>query len=296
MSYPRSMTGFGRGDHEEAGRSWTVEIKSVNHRFLDTKVKMSREFTALEERIKGQVAQAFSRAHVDVLITVTGSSSQDTRLEVNKNLARQYSNTLLELRKELGLNPDNDSLMPLVATFPEVISSVKLEEDAEQSWPQLQTALQAALAQSERMRQQEGANLCTDLLTRLEEFAAIVNDIAQHIPELVALRQANLKEKINKLLGEIDLDPMRLAQEVAILTDKADVTEELVRLQSHIDQFKHFLASNEPTGRKLDFLLQEFLREVNTLASKISNSSVAHQSVELKNIIEKLREQAQNLE
>ncbi len=296
MSFPRSMTGFGRGDSEAHGQTWTVEIKSVNHRFLDLKMKMPRELSALEERIKKSVASVFSRAHVDVIITVSGTDQTSNQLSVNTALAREYSHTLIDLRKQLGLTHDNDSLISLVATFPGVISQEKKEADIEQSWQRLQPALDMALANSLTMREQEGANLAADLLERLETFAATVSTIEQQIPEIVALRQENLHDKINKLLDGMDIDPMRLAQEVVIMTDKADVTEEMVRLASHISQFKNFLSSDEPTGRKIDFLLQEFLREVNTLASKISNASVAHKSVEMKNDIEKIREQVQNLE
>ena len=296
MSYPRSMTGFGRGSHEQNGQTWIVEVKSVNHRFLDIKVKLPREFLSLEERIKKEVTVFFSRGHVDVVITISGQDATAGSLTVNTSLARQYAHTLLDLRRELGIGTENDSLIPLVAAFPDVISQRSAQTDEQQSWQRLAPALAMALEQSRVMREDEGRNLAADLTARLGSFAATLTQVEEKIPELIRLRQQNLHDKISALLADIDLDPQRLAQEVAIMTDKADVTEEVVRLKSHISQFSHFLQSDEPTGRKLDFLLQEFLREVNTLASKIANASVAHQSVEMKNEIEKIREQVQNLE
>lgn len=296
MSFPRSMTGFGRGDVESAGQSWTVEVKSVNHRFLDIKVKAPREYLALEEKIKKITANFFSRGHVDVIITVSGTAPGSQSLCVNQALAREYANSLIDLRRTLGIGTDNDDLLSLVATYPEVISQTKQPADMEQSWQHLRPALELALTNSRAMREEEGANLAHDLKDRLQSFNSTLTVIKEQIPELIKLRQSNLQEKITALLTDVELDPARLAQEVAIMTDKADVTEEIVRLASHISQFNAFLEDDEACGRKLDFLLQEFLREVNTLASKIANASIAHLSVDMKNEIEKIREQVQNLE
>jgi uncharacterized protein (TIGR00255 family) len=146
------------------------------------------------------------------------------------------------------------------------------------------------------MREREGLSLKNDLLTRLDFLAATKEQVKEKIPELTALKQASLQERVAKLANDIDIDPSRIVQEIAIIADKADVTEELVRLTSHIDQFRHFLEQQEPVGRRLDFLLQELLREINTMASKISDAGIAHQAVELKNELEKMREQVQNLE
>lgn len=296
MSYPRSMTGFGRGNQENQGQTWTVEVKSVNHRFLDIKIKLPREFLALEEQIKKMATTYFSRGHVDIIITVSGADPSANTLHVNHTLAREYTNSLIDLRRTLGIGTDHDTLLSLVATFPEVISQDKQPAEIDESWLRLYPALKMALANSRAMREEEGENLATDLKTRLTAFSATLAQIKEKIPELIQLRQNNLKEKITALLTDVEIDPSRLAQEVAIMTDKADVTEEVVRLDSHISQFTAFLNRDEPSGRKLDFLLQEFLREVNTLASKIANATVAHLSVEMKNEIEKIREQVQNLE
>ncbi len=296
MSYPRSMTGFGRGDNEIDNHTWSVEIKSVNHRFCDIKIKMPRQLFALEDRIKKEISQSFSRGHVDVIITSSGTMAAGSHLEVDHSLASQYKDCLVELGTHLDLTCDPTTILKLVSTYPQVIRTVDSEADAETLWQQLQPAIDQACTSSLAMRVQEGTNLKEDLLQRLDSFAATVEAIKDKTPELLALRTTNLEEKLAKRLEGIDIDPARLAQEVVILADKADVTEEVVRLDSHISQFRTFLDSEEATGRRLDFLLQEFLREINTLASKISTSSVAHQTVELKNEMEKMREQVQNLE
>ncbi|MCI5222148.1 MAG: DUF1732 domain-containing protein, partial [Candidatus Electrothrix sp. AR4] len=177
-----------------------------------------------------------------------------------------------------------------------IITVQEQNPDIDQEWPSLEEAVHSALAECIRMREQEGSSLKDDLLNRLDNFSAIVKEIEGVIPQVLEQRQQELKKRVAKLLDGLDIDPARLAQETAIMADKADVTEEVVRLASHIAQFSCFLEHDEAVGRRLDFLLQEFLREVNTLASKISNSAIAHLGVEMKNEIEKLREQVQNIE
>ncbi|HDO29971.1 MAG TPA: YicC family protein, partial [Desulfobacteraceae bacterium] len=181
-------------------------------------------------------------------------------------------------------------------TLRDLISQQEQDLDPDREWPGISAALDRAFEECRRMREQEGRLLKEDLARRLAGFAATVGAIEQQLPEILQQRQDELKSRITRLLDGVNLDPLRLAQETAILADKCDVTEELVRLRSHISQFTGFLDSDEPVGRRLDFLLQEFLREVNTLASKISNAGVAYLNVEMKSEIEKLREQVQNLE
>lgn len=295
MNFPRSMTGFGRGDHR-ADNSWSVEIKSVNHRFCDIKIKMPSFLNPLEDKIKKLVSCSFSRGHIDVVITSTGTTDNGTRLTVDHDLSRAYYNCLQTLSTNLDLDTGKADILRLVASYPQVIITEKQEQDMQEVWIGLEPAIITALAESCSMREDEGNHLKNDLSQRLHDFAGVIKTIETALPELLDLRKKNLENKIEKLLHGIDLDPMRLAQEVVILTDKADVTEEVVRLHSHIDQFQAFLDMDEPTGRRLDFLLQEFLREINTLASKITSSSIAHQTVALKSEIEKMREQVQNLE
>jgi uncharacterized protein (TIGR00255 family) len=181
-------------------------------------------------------------------------------------------------------------------TMRDIIGQQELHPDLDIEWELIKNALESALESCCRMREQEGSSLKQELVERLEKFTQIVKKIEEKVPLIVQQRQLELKVKLDKLLDGMNIDPMRLAQEIAIIADKSDVTEEVVRLRSHIDQFANFLNSSEPVGRRLDFLLQEFLREVNTLGSKINNFEIAHLTVEMKNEVEKLREQVQNIE
>ncbi len=288
------MTGFGRGEAHVDGRTWTVEIKTVNHRFLDQRIILPRSVSGLEDRVKKMVAARLDRGRVEVNIGLHGDASEAVRLQVNMGLARQYHDCLQEIAGEFGLAGEigvSDML-----GLRDLISHQEEGLNLDQEWTALEVALTSALYECDRMREQEGRALKEDLLQRLQSFTYLVKKIENDIPEIVQIRQQELRARIEKLLGEVDLDPARLAQEAAYMADKADVTEEIVRLGSHVEQFENFLDSDEPVGRRLDFLLQEFLREVNTLASKISNGSIAHLGVEMKNEIEKLREQVQNIE
>ena len=294
MQRPLSMTSFGRGEFSRESRSWTVEVKSVNHRFLDLKIKLPQKYSPLEEKVRQEIANHFSRGHVNVILTLTDTGAGATRLLPNLELARDYHRCLTTIQQELGLAGPPD--LPLLASFREIITPVEVEENIEESWPDIRQALVNALENCARMRANEGATLKEDLLQRLAKLEATVQTIEAHLPELLKSRETALAERLSKLLQNVELDPMRLAQEVAILADKTDVTEEIVRLRSHSDQFRNFLAMDEPAGRRLDFLLQEFLREINTMASKISDAPTMHLTVEMKNELEKMREQVQNLE
>ncbi len=291
---PRSMTGFGRGEASHDERTWTVEIKTVNHRFLDQRIVLPRSVSGLEERVKKMIATRFDRGRVEANIVVRGDVSADVRLQVNMDLARRYHRCLQEIKTSLDLAGDI-SIGDMLG-LRELISQQEEGLDLEREWSGLEPALARALDACDRMREQEGQSLKQDLLKRLQVFAGLVETIEKSVPDIVQGRRRELKVRIEKLLDEVDLDPVRLAQEAAFMADKADVTEEIVRLHSHMDQFADFLDKDEPVGRRLDFLLQEFLREVNTLASKISNAAIAHLGVEMKNEIEKLREQVQNIE
>ena len=291
---PRSMTGFGRGESQDQGQTWTVEIRTVNHRFLDQRIILPRQYQGLEDRVRKLVAARLDRGRVEVGIGLRGDRSGAVRLRLNLGLAEQYHGCLRLLCEELGL-PFHIGLTEML-TLRDLIEQEEQSPDLDREWEALEQAVVGALDECDRMREREGARLKEELAGRLDTFAALVERIAAQVPEILAHRQQELQTRIERLLGDVDLDPVRLAQESALLADKADVTEEIVRLRSHIEQFTRFLAAGEPVGRRLDFLLQEFLREVNTLASKIANSTVAHLAVEMKNEIEKLREQVQNIE
>lgn len=291
---PRSMTGFGRGESIAEGQSWTVEIKTVNHRFLDQRITLPRTYSGLEDRIKKAISERLDRGRVEVNIGLQGERGTGITLRVNKKLARQYYHCLQQMNEDLEL--DAPIGLADMLTLRDVISQQEEGVDLDAEWIALAGAVTVALDECDRMREREGQTLKEDLSKRLQRFADLVRTIEEKIPLVVELRQQELKERLVKFLGEVDMDPGRLAQEAAYMADKADVTEEVVRLHSHIKQFSRFLESEEPVGRRLDFLLQEFLREVNTLASKISSGSIAHLGVEMKNEIEKLREQVQNIE
>ena len=290
----KSMTGFGRGEAVAGGRQWIVEIRCVNHRYLDLKIKLPKSYAGLEEKARKMLSATLQRGRVDVHLSVTGDFSDLQKIEVNSNLATTYRDALTRLGAALDLS-DNTTLSQL-ASYPDVLVLKQQEEDLDSVWPAMGKALKIALTTCDNMRSQEGAALTEDLLERLDHFSKVVHEIGSNIPELLQRRQQNLEERLEKLLDNVQMDPQRLAQEVAILADKTDVTEEIVRLDSHINQFRAFLEADEATGRKLDFLLQEFLREVNTMASKINDAAIAHLSVELKGELEKMREQVQNIE
>jgi len=291
------MTGFGRGERSGSGRTWSIELRSVNHRNLDIKVKMPWRFGVFEERIKKEIALYHSRGHVDIYVLVSDEAVEGQRLKADLGLAREYRDCLRRIKEELSLKGEPD--LAMVSSFRDIITPAEKglsPEDIENIWPDLRAALTVAIMDGLAMRESEGAALKNDLSARLRGFAETVKGIDARLPELMTKRETALKERLDTLLRGIDIDPARLAQEAAILVDKADITEELVRLRSHIDQFTGFLDSSEPCGRKLDFLLQEFLREVNTIASKSANADTAYQVVDLKNELEKMREQVQNLE
>jgi len=288
------MTGVGRGEARAEGRIWTAEVRTVNHRFLDQRVVLPRSFAALEERVRKLVAAHLDRGRVEVCVSLLGEAAAGPLLAVNSELAAQYYRCLRQLCDQLELSTRIQ--LSDMLTLRDVITLQEQAPDLEGEWRLIGEAVAAALAECDRMREQEGMRLKEELLGRLASFAAIVDTIEEKIPRVLAQRQQELRNRVEKLLDGMDIDPMRLAQEAAIMADKSDVTEEVVRLRSHISQFRAFLDSDEPVGRRLDFLLQEFLREVNTLASKISNGDIAHLGVEMKNEIEKLREQVQNIE
>ena len=290
----KSMTGFGRGEVASGGRVWMAEIRCVNNRYLDLKIKMPQGYAVLEERVRKKVGGFHQRGRVDLLLAVGGDFSDLVKMHVNMDLVRAYKLAMTQIAQELGVEPAIDPAF--VASRPEVLVQEQQNEDIEAVWPLLEQALDLALVDCETMRQQEGEALVRDLSGRLQVFTQTIAKIEAAIPELLKQREQVLGERLQKLLDNVQLDPQRLCQEVAILADKTDVTEEIVRLQSHIMQFQSFLTETEAVGRKLDFLLQEFLREVNTIGSKINDAAIAYFTVELKSELEKMREQIQNIE
>ncbi len=288
------MTGFGRAEVQNEGRVWNFELRCVNNRYLDLKMKLPRGYNGLEERIRKKVSKIFLRGRIDLILTVAGDFSDLQEVRINMPLARSYREALSALSSEFAI--DGGVSLQALTSFPDILVREQRDEDLEQIWPLLEEALDNALESCDGMREQEGRALVADLSNRLEDFTKTVDYIEEGIPLILHQRKKLLQERLDKLLTAVQFDQTRLAQEVALLADKSDVTEEIVRLRSHIDQFGQFLRDGGGVGRKLDFLIQEFLREVNTLAAKITDADVAHLAVELKSELEKMREQVQNIE
>ncbi|PIE64510.1 MAG: YicC family protein [Desulfobacterales bacterium] len=292
----KSMTGYGRGEITANGRNWTVEIRSVNNRFLDAKIRIPRDYSVFEDDIRNRIAACYQRGRVDLSLSVSGDFSDLMEVRVDYDLAGAYKASLEKMAEKLDLHCTL-AITDLVA-YPDVLVREQKKEDLDMVSVYIGDAVDMALEECLKMREKEGRELTLDLRERLVSFSCVIDDIEKRIPKLVESRKQSLQERLDNLLDkDLTIDPMRLAQEVAILADKSDVTEELVRIRSHVLQFEDILqTTGEAVGRKLDFLIQEFLREVNTMASKINDAHIAHMTVELKSELEKMREQIQNIE
>jgi len=290
----KSMTGYGRGEAKKEGRVFSVEVRCVNNRYLDAKIKFPRDYAVLEDPIRKMIGNIHQRGRVDLSLSVTGDFSDLVEVKVNTDIVLAYKKSLLSLADTLGVEGELD--LSHFAQLPDVLVREQRTENIDEVTSSVELAVRMALVSCDEMREREGSVLVEDLSARLHQFSTVLDEVEKRIPELVSYRETGLKERLQKLLGNIDIDPMRLAQEVAVIADKTDVTEELVRLRSHIGQFNEMLQSTGPVGRKLDFLIQEFLREVNTMASKINDADIAHMTVGLKSELEKMREQVQNIE
>ena len=290
----KSMTGYGRGEAGGDNRVWVAEVRCVNNRFLDAKVKIPKEYAAIEDRLKKIIGEFHQRGRVDLSLTITGDFSDLVEVRVNYDLAQTYKNSLDTLAQQLSLNETVS--MSVLLGLPDVLVKEQRQEELTDVLPTIEEAVTEALKACSEMRLKEAEVLVRDLRDRLVNFSSVLDQVEQSIPELLRAREESLNDRLEKLLDTIAVDPMRLAQEVAILADKTDVTEELVRLRSHISQFSSMIESSGAIGRKLDFLIQEFLREVNTMASKINDAGIAHLMVGLKSELEKMKEQVQNIE
>jgi uncharacterized protein (TIGR00255 family) len=290
----KSMTGFGRGTKEEAGKSFIVEIKSVNHRYLDLNTKMPRNLASLEERIRKSVAEKISRGKVDIYITQNTLASNDVAANFNFALADSYIKCLREIKDRYDIR--DDISVSLIARFPEVITLNQQEEDIENIWSSLKPPLCEAINMLVTMREREGIKLKEDILSRCDYIEVLLNKVAERAPGISAEYKEKLEKRIKELLNDAKMDESRLAMEVAIFADKSNVDEEIVRLNSHIVQLRDTLELAEPIGRKLDFIIQEMNRETNTIGSKANDLELTNIVLNIKNEIEKIREQVQNVE
>ncbi len=290
----KSMTGFGRGKIEDGGKELMVEIKTVNHRYCDIYIKMPRQISFLEDKVREVIRKKISRGKVDVYITYDDFSEDSKDIIIDRALAEAYNRSVQLLRDEFGLK--DDISVSLIARFPDVLRVEKPEEDEERIWSLLSVALNDALDALINMRQIEGEGLMHDLLERTTIIENNIKEISIRAPEVVKEYKCKLENRIKELLDQQIVDENRLAMEVAIFADRCSIDEELVRLGSHIKQLRETLKLSQPVGRKLDFLLQELNREINTIGSKANDLIITNQVVEIKSELEKIREQIQNIE
>lgn len=288
------MTAYGRGQAQQDEVAWSAEVRTVNSRFLDLHLHLPRGLNGLEDRISKLVAARLSRGRVDLNLTLSGKAQGVTRLVLDRQLLEQYRQVVEQLRQELGLKQE-PGLEAYLANR-DLFLLQEQEEDLEQTWSQVQQALEQALDEAEAMRAAEGRSLALDLESRLERLAELFEQAAGFASQVVETYRQRLADRLEKLLDQVQPDPQRLAQEVAFLADKCDISEEVVRAGSHLKQFRGFLQSPEPVGRKLDFLLQELNREANTIGSKTPDAQAAQVIVEIKAELERMREQVQNIE
>ena len=290
----RSMTGYGRGQQLLHGRSITVEIRSVNHRYFEFSCRTPRGCAFLEDRLKRTLQQAISRGKVEVSLTLQTVESRGGAVAVDHALAGQYLTALRALAAEYGLT--DDLTLSAVARLPDLFTVCRGEEDEEELAADVLSVLQEALDRFVAMREAEGERLRADVLSRLLTLEEHLAFVEERSPQTVAEYRARLTAKLNELLGGAVADEARILTEAAIVADRLAVDEETVRLHSHIAQLRGILDCAEPVGRKLDFLVQEMNRETNTIGSKCSDAAIAGHVVEMKSEIEKIREQIQNIE
>ena len=290
----RSMTGYGRGEHEGAGKRFTVEMRSVNHRFAEVVFRQPKQLAPLEDRARKLMLETVSRGRVDVFISLEEQGEGAKVVKVDKALALAYYNALKEMAEVVGSPEVVD--YTLIPRYPDVITVERAEDDLEELWAVYKGALEKALQQLVIMRGKEGEKLKQDLLQRALNIENWTKDISERAPLVVNEYREKLLQRIQSYLADINLDEARLATEVAIFADRCSIAEELVRLASHLEQLRQSLELSEPVGRKLDFLVQEMNREANTIGSKANDLTITNLVVNIKSEIEKIREQVQNVE
>jgi len=288
------MTAFGRGEAEADGFRFTVEVRSVNHRFCDIQVKLPRRYSHFEEEIRKRVVSSFARGRIEVSVTADEALEKAEHLAVDLELTKTYVRLLRSLQEELGLG--GDIRLEALLTFRDIFTVKEDEATHGRAWAVLAEALNGAMTASVRMRAEEGGAIAADFLQRLRHLDELVGEIEARAPVVTQEARHRIRERIQVLLGDVPLDEARLAQEAAILADKNDITEELVRLRSHLQQFRGQCQADGPRGRQLEFVLQEIHREINTVGSKANDLVVAQLVIQAKAELERVREQVQNVE
>ena len=290
-----SMTAFAADEATEGTVSVSTEIRSYNSRYLDITLRAPRVYICLENRIKQLISKKIDRGRVEIKLAVKNDADEANDFEVNLPTAHAYQRALMQLNNDLDLGSEISLEMILGAEG--VVKPALIETDTESLWPVISRSMERAADLLYIMRNREGEYICQDFKNRLDYIEKNIEEIESKTEDLLDLYQERLKKRIIDLTkGVLEIDPVRIAQEAAILADKSDVSEEILRVKSHIKQFRIFMDSQEPAGRKLNFLLQEFNREFNTIGSKTDQAQISHMVVDIKSELEKLREQVQNVE
>ena len=290
----RSMTGYGRGEQVLHDRTITVELRAVNNRYLDCSVRLPRNFLFAEDTVKQAVSAGVSRGKVDVFVSAQASQDSGTVVSVNEELARGYRDAVARIAETLGLESGLNAFS--LARFPDVLTVERRELDKDKAAAALSEITVKAVEEFNAMREREGERLRRDMLGKLETIEGLVSVVEERSPQTVKEYRERLEARLRDILADRSLDEQRVITEAAIFADRTAVDEETVRLRSHIAQFRTMLEEGSPIGRKMDFLVQEFNRESNTIGSKCSDASLAKVVVDLKSEIEKIREQLQNVE
>ena len=290
----RSMTGFGRYELAAEQYKITVELKSVNHRYLDLSIKMPKRFNCFESAIRGQIRQEIQRGKVDMYITFEDYSEARVSLKYNRSLAEEYLMYFRQMKGEFGLT--DDITVSRLASCPEVLTMAQADENEDELWQALSETIRLATAQFVQARANEGEKLQADLLGKLDHLSDLAGQAEERSPQIVAEYRTRLYEKLKEVLGDTSIDENRMLTEAALFADRVCVDEELVRLRTHIAHMREALCGKEGVGRKLDFLAQEMNREANTTLSKANDVRLADIAIEMKTEIEKIREQVQNIE
>ncbi len=289
----KSMTGFGRGKYENEGRTYTVEIKSVNHKYSDINVRVPRFLNSVEDAIRKRVANAISRGKVDVFVTFENYSNKGTTIRINRELAKEYIKELKALSEETGVKFDLNVID--VSKFPEILK-IEDTQDEELIANELIIAVDDALKKFVAMREIEGNKLIEDIEKRIYVIKDKVNEITKYSSTIVEDYIKKLEQRVTEYMNNKIIDENRLMQEIVIFSDKSSIEEELTRLKSHIDQFLNLIKQSSPIGKKIDFLIQEINREINTIGSKANCLEITNLVIELKTEVENIREQIQNIE
>lgn len=290
----KSMTGFGRAQKEIDGYVITVELKSVNHRYFEFSSRVPRQYGFLDEKLKSYINGKVSRGKIECYVTIEALNTDTADVVVNHTLATAYVNALKEIAETYELKDDFGA--STISRFPEVLVVIKSDEDKEKLWGYVQEVCSEAIDKFVAMREVEGSKMKDDIYSRGQFILDCVSYIEERSPQTVKEYNDKLVERVHELLGDVSLDESRILQEVAIYADKVAVAEETVRLRSHIEQLNTFISSDEPVGRKMDFLVQEINRETNTIGSKANDVDIARKVVDIKAEVEKIREQIQNIE